>query len=117
LRCRCRCEVVDEALRLLDHEVTIEDLLGHGSQGRDHGGTDRQVGDEVAVHHIDVDEVRARFVDRSDLLAKAGKIGAENRRGDERGLRGHGRDLSHPRRDDTNPYNRWRFSRSSTRSA
>ena len=35
----------------------------------DHGGTDGEVGDEMTVHDVDVDPVRAGLVDRAHFLA------------------------------------------------
>ena len=36
----------------------------------------------MAVHHIDMDPVRAGGVDRPHLLAQTGEVGREDRRGD-----------------------------------
>ena len=51
---------------------------------------DRQIGDEMAVHDVDVDPVGAGRVDRADFLAELREIGGQDRRGDER--RGHAAD-------------------------
>ena len=36
----------------------------------------------MAVHDVDVNQVRAATFDRRDLLAERGEIGGQNRRGD-----------------------------------
>ena len=55
-----------------------------------HPRADGDVGDEMAVHHVDVDPVGAGLVDRADLLAEPGEVGGQDRRGNQRS--GHGPD-------------------------
>jgi hypothetical protein len=45
-------------------------------------GAEGQVGDELAVHHVKLDEVHARFLQRRDLLAEAGEVGRQHGRCD-----------------------------------
>src|SRR5262249_15002467 len=52
-------------------------------------GPKRDVGDEMAVHDVDVDHVATDGLDRLDLLAKPRKIGREDRGRDADGGR-HG---------------------------
>ena len=49
-----------------------------------HRRADREVGHEMAVHHVDVDPVGAGRVDRAHFLAQPGEVGGQDRRGDER---------------------------------
>ena len=41
--------------------------------GGDHVGTERQVGDELAVHHVPLDEVDAGLLECDDLVTEAEK--------------------------------------------
>jgi hypothetical protein len=66
-----------------DHQVDVERLGRMRAERFDHRRADRDVGDEMAVHHVDVDPVGPGRVDRADLLAQAGEIGGQDRRGDE----------------------------------
>ena len=84
-------EVPHVALRGLDHEVAVHEAAGHGAQGLHHHGADGEVGDEVPVHDVHVDPVGAGLVDGADLLAEAGEVDAEDGRGDDGRVRGHGR--------------------------
>src|ERR1044072_7571250 len=45
-----------------------------------HGQAHRDVGHEVTVHHIDVQEARAAAFDCLDLIAETGEISGQNRR-------------------------------------
>ncbi len=40
----------------------------------DHGRTDGDVRDEMAVHDVDVNEIRAAALDRGDVAAEIGEI-------------------------------------------
>jgi hypothetical protein len=67
-----------------DHQVNVERLGGVRAQGLHHHRADRDVGDEVAVHHVDMDPVGPGGVNRAHFLAQAGKIGGEDRRRNQR---------------------------------
>ena len=58
-----------------DHEVSFERqrrvLAGRG----DHVGSERQVGDELAVHHVPLDPVDAGGFESGDLVAQLGEVG------------------------------------------
>src|SRR5690606_14074192 len=73
-----------------DHQVAVEHLGGQRAQRRHHQRPDGEVGDEMAVHDVDVDIVGATLVDGPDLLAEAGEIGGEDRGGDANGWGRHG---------------------------
>ena len=64
-----------------DHEVDVERQLGVRPQGPNHVRTDGQIGDEMPVHHVDVDEIGPGGFQRADLLAQDGEIAGENRGG------------------------------------
>jgi hypothetical protein len=70
-----------------DHQMDVECLLGDRADGLHHGGTDGDIGDEVPIHHVDVDPVGARGLDGADFVAQFGEIGRKNRRRD--GERAH----------------------------
>ena len=50
---------------------------------RDHGRTQGEVGDEVAVHHVDVDDARPAALGRCDLVRQAAEVGGQDRRGED----------------------------------
>jgi hypothetical protein len=84
-----RGEEVDEEGVVLHHEVHIQRLgRGVGDRGDD-DGADGQVRDEMAVHHINVDEVASGIADGADVACEVAEIGGENTGGYE-----HGRALS-----------------------
>ena len=49
----------DRPVDVVDHEVDVERARRDSLEGLDDRRTDREVGHEVAVHDVDVDEVRA----------------------------------------------------------
>ena len=65
-----------------DHQMHVERLFGVGPKRLHHRRSDGDVGHEMAVHHIDMDEIGARRLDRLDLRAQPGKIGRQDRRRD-----------------------------------
>ena len=58
-----------------------------------HRRADRDIGDEMAIHDIDMDPVAASEVDSLHLFAQPRKIGGENGRGDTN-IVGHGASLN-----------------------
>ena len=69
-------------LRREDHQVGLE-RHGHPLTHRgDDVGAERQVGDELSVHHVPLDEVDAGVLERDDLVAEPGEVGGQDRRGD-----------------------------------
>src|SRR5262249_47644078 len=68
-----------------DHQMDIERLFGERTNRANHVRPDGNVGDEMAVHDIDMDPIGAGGVDRAYFLAEFGKIGGQDgRRDDER---------------------------------
>ena len=76
-------ELLDLALRVLDHQMAVEnaargmDLFADGLH--DHRA-DRDRRDEVAVHHVDVNHPRARVHHGLDLLGQPRVVGRQDRR-------------------------------------
>lgn len=57
-------------IRVYSHQVDIKGLVGVGADGIDDQGADRDVGDEPAVHHIDVDPVATGLINGLDLRGR-----------------------------------------------
>ena len=68
-------EVVEVPLRLRDHQVDIEGRGGRFPDRRHDRRADGDVGDEPAVHHVDVEQVGARLLHRPDLFGQAAEVG------------------------------------------
>ena len=64
------------------HQVGLERHGDEVAGGGDDVGAERQVGHELAVHDVPLDEVDAGLLQRGDLLAEAGEVGREHGRGD-----------------------------------
>jgi hypothetical protein len=74
----------------LHHQVHVDGGLDAPfAQRLAHQRPDRQVGDVVVVHHVEMDDVRAGGEHGLDLLPEAGEIGGKDGRGDEWGWHGH----------------------------
>jgi hypothetical protein len=83
-------ERVEEMIDGRDHQMDVEGQGRVRAQRLHHHRADRQIGDIMAVHHVDMDPVGARGLDRAHLFAKAREIGAEDRRGNTDGSGGGG---------------------------
>ena len=68
-----------------DHQMRVEDLLGVRAHRLDDIGTVGNVGDEMPVHHVEMDPVGAGGIDGADLVAQLGEIGRQDRRRDDEG--------------------------------
>ena len=77
------------ALGLDDHEMDVERLCRRAANGLEHDRADGDVGNETAVHHVDMDPVGPGRVDGAHLLAQAREVGRQDRGRDEDGA-GHG---------------------------
>ena len=64
------------------HQVRLERQRRVPARRRDHVGPEREVGHELAVHHIPLDPVDTRRFQRGDLLAELGEVGGQHARGD-----------------------------------
>jgi len=67
---------------ILDHEVAVEGELGDGAQRLDHRRAEGNVGNEVAVHDIDVNDGSAATFGCGDFIGEMGKVGGEDGEGE-----------------------------------
>ncbi len=78
---------VDELLRpatgLGDHQVGVEGQVGHPPDRLDRLPAERDVGHEVAVHHVEVDPVRPGRIRPPDRVAQRGQVAIEDARRDQ----------------------------------
>ena len=72
-------EVAEQHPGVVDHEVAVEEEVGVLAERAHHDGPDREVGHEVAVHHVDVDEV-GDVGDPLHLRREVGEVGRQDRR-------------------------------------
>ena len=77
------CEGFEIRIARRDHQVHIERLFGVAADRLHHIRADGDVGNEMAVHDVDMDPVGAGGIDRAHFLAELGEIGGEDRRGDD----------------------------------
>ncbi len=80
----------DQVIGILDHQVGLERHRNRRADRGDDIGTEGQVRDETAVHHIELDPIHPGLLQGLALLAQPGEIGREHRGGDQDGR--------HPRR-------------------
>src|SRR3989338_3011802 len=62
--------------------MAVERQIGCLAQGPHHRHADADVGDEVAVHHVDVQQAAAGGLELRDLLAQTGEVRRQNGGGD-----------------------------------
>ena len=65
-----------------DHQVDVERQPGMRLECLEHDRAYGDVGHEMPVHHVDMDEIRTSTGDCRHLAAQRRKVGRENRRGD-----------------------------------
>src|SRR4051812_14318323 len=75
-------EVVEVLLRLDDHQMDVDRQRREPSYRLDHLRAEGEVRNEAAIHHVDVNDVRAAGLAARDLVAESGEVRAENGRGD-----------------------------------
>ena len=68
-----------------NHQMRVEYLFRMRAHRLDDVGAVGNVGDEMPVHHIEVDPVGAGRIDGAYFLAQSGEIGSQNRRRDDKG--------------------------------
>ena len=78
-------EVVEQHRRVVDHEVAVEEQLGALAQRAHHDRPDGEVGHEVAVHHVDVEQVGG-LGDPLHFGREVGEVGGQDRRRKLHGL-------------------------------
>ena len=64
-------EVGHVLFRLHNHQVDVQRLGRHRPQGLDDQGSNRDVRNEAAVHHVHVDPVGTGLINSADVLAQA----------------------------------------------
>ncbi len=73
---------VEVLLRSFDHEVNVDRYIDRPFCGLYHRCAERQVGDEVAVHDIDVDPIGSALDDGDDLIRQPIKVRSQYGRRD-----------------------------------
>ena len=70
---------VDPLLRVLNHEMDIQVLVRHRSYGLQHRSAEGQVGNEVAIHDVDMQPICIGY--SLNLAVEASEVSSENGRG------------------------------------
>src|SRR6266567_152262 len=70
----------NELVWILDHQVAVKRQLRRLAQRLHHRRPYREVGNEVSIHDIHMDDTAATLGSGAHLLAQPGKISGENRR-------------------------------------
>ena len=65
-----------------NHQMHVERFFGMGTKRLHHRRTDGDVGHEMTIHHIDMDEIGAGRLDGFDLGTQPGEIRRQDRRRD-----------------------------------
>lgn len=65
-------------IRRQHHEMCLKGFLRVRANRCDDIGAKGQVGDELSVHHVKLNDVDARFIERMNFLAKFGEISGKN---------------------------------------
>ena len=73
-------ELVDEWVGFGHHQVCVEGDLRSPRDVANHEGAEGEVGYEVAVHDIEMQQIRTSPLDLSHLVSEVGEIGREKRR-------------------------------------
>ena len=63
---------------IFNHQMNFERQAADGPKGLDHRWTNRDIGDEMAVHDVDMDPIGARLLGCGHLLSQPRKIGRQN---------------------------------------
>ena len=66
-----------------DHQVRVETFCAVWPDRADELRPETDVGDEMPVHHVQMDPVGPGRVDGADLLAKPCEVGGKDRRSDQ----------------------------------
>ncbi len=73
---------LDVPVGIRHHQVRFERQLRDSTDRLDRGWTDRQVGDEMPVHDVEVHEIGATPLERRDGVAKRCEVGRQDRGGE-----------------------------------
>ena len=71
-------EPVEEPAGVLDHQVNFQRKVRDRAQPLDDHRPHAEIGDEVSVHHVDVDAVGPGRGDLADELTEPGEVGGED---------------------------------------
>ena len=77
----CLDECADVLARIFDHQVRVERQLRDFADRLHHRDADRQIGHEMAVHHVEMDRVGAGCFDLANFVAESSEVSGENRGG------------------------------------
>src|SRR5215217_3985230 len=72
-----------------DHQVAVEHLVRHPADRLHYRRAKADIGNEVTIHHVDMDIVRAGLDDRPDFIPQPRKVGGQDGWRDAKGARGH----------------------------
>src|SRR5215813_5169034 len=72
----------DELVRTFDHKVTVERNLRNFAERGDNRRPDREIGDEVAVHYVNVQNRRSTLDGSLSLCAEPREVRRQNRSGE-----------------------------------
>src|SRR6185503_1088911 len=75
-------ELFDVVVRLFDHEMHVERPSGDALDGADDRRADRDIWDEVPVHHVDVNQIGAAAFRGGNVTTEGREIGRQDRRRD-----------------------------------
>ena len=74
---------VKVVVRVVEHQAHVQRDGRDPVNGAHHRRANRQVGHEVAVHHVDVQQVGAATLDGGDVLPERREIRGQQRRSDQ----------------------------------
>ncbi len=77
------CERLEILIARRDHQVRVKNLFGVRAHRLDDVGAVGNVGNEMPVHHVEMDPVGAGGIDGADFLAQFGEVRRQNRRRDD----------------------------------
>ena len=76
----CLDEVVEVLIRVGDHQMYVEDLVGRLAQALDDRRADGDVRYEMTVHYVNVNVLRACIGRDLDVACQIGEVSGQNRR-------------------------------------
>ena len=77
-----RGQAGDQGVGVADHEVGVERELAAGGEALHHRRAESEIGDEAAVHDVEVEQVGAGTLDVGHLTGEVGEVGRQQRRRD-----------------------------------
>ena len=77
MRFPCVNKRFDELVRVLNHEVSVKGQFGAAADLRHNRRPEGDVGDEMPIHDVEVDNIRPAPVNPGDLLAQTAEVGGK----------------------------------------